>query len=179
MPADEALGEEELGLLGDTARRARLRRALDKLRDHWGIAVLDTPPALGGLNDAALRAGDAVLVPAAADYLAAEALRGTLDAMRRVEKASGNRYAPLAILPTFVDRRRSGALAAEGLLRERFADLVLESSIPSPPASTRPRWPACRSSSRRRARRPRMAYRSAARELLGRLGERTPPSARP
>ena len=69
-------------------------------------------------------------MPAAADYLAAEALRGTLDAVRRVEKASGTRYAPLAILPTFADRRRTGARAAEALLRERFPDLVLESSIP-------------------------------------------------
>ncbi len=130
MPADEALGDEEHDLLGDTARRARLRRTLDRLRDHWAIVVLDTPPALGGLNDAALRAGDAVLVPAAADYLAAEALRGTLDAVRRIEKARGARYAPLAILPTFADRRRSGARAAEALLREHFPDLVLESSIP-------------------------------------------------
>ena len=173
VPADEALGEEEHDLLGDTARRARLRRSLDRVRDHWAVAVLDTPPALGGLNDAALRAGDAVLVPAAADYLAAEALRGTLDAVRRVEKASGSRYAPLAILPTFADRRRSGARAAEALLRDRFPDLVLESSIPvsarfdSAALAGVPVVVSAPGSSASQA------YRSAARELLGRLGTRT------
>ena len=135
--------------------------------------MLDTPPALGGLNDAALRAADAVLVPAAADYLAAEALRGTLDAVRRVEKASGTRYAPLAILPTFADRRRTGARAAEALLREHFPDLVLESSIPvsarfdSAALAGVPVVVAAPGSSASQA------YRSAARELLGRLGTRT------
>jgi chromosome partitioning protein len=173
VPADEALGEEEHDLLGDTARRARLRRALDRVRDHWAIAVLDTPPALGGLNDAALRAGDAVLVPAAADYLAAEALRGTLDAVRRVEKASGSRYAPLAILPTFANPRRSGARAAEALLRDSFPDLVLESSIPvsarfdSAALAGVPVVVASPGSSASQS------YRAAARELLGRLGTRS------
>jgi chromosome partitioning protein len=167
--ADDALGEEEHDLLGDVAKRARLRRSLDRLRDHWSVVVLDTPPALGGLNDAAMRAADAVLVPAAADYLAVEALRGTLDAVRRVEKARGTRYAPLAILPTFVDARRSGARAAEALLREAFADLVLDASVPVsarfdtaaltgvPVVLSAPRTTAA------------IAYRAAAREVLARM----------
>ena len=135
--------------------------------------MLDTPPALGGLNDAALRAADAVLVPAAADYLAAEALRGTLEAVRRVEKARGSRYAPLAILPTFADRRRSGARAAEALLRDQFPDLVLESSIPVSARFDSAALAGVPVVRRAPARAAAQAYRSAARELLGRLGTRT------
>ena len=98
-------------------------------------------------------------------------MRGTLDAVRRVEKARGTRFAPLAILPTFVDGRRSGAHAAEMLLREAFDDLVLDGvRARCPHGSTPPRWPACPSCCRRRRTTAAVAYRSAARELLARLG---------
>ena len=93
------------------------------------MTVLDVPPALGGLSDAALRAADAVLVPVAADFLALDALRSTLAAIRAVEKSRGRSYAPLAILPTFVDRRPA-TLAAVELLEAQFSDLVLAGGIP-------------------------------------------------
>ncbi len=131
IAADLALADVEAELLADGRRRARLAAGLERLRDreHWGVTVIDVPPALGGLSDAALRAADGVLVPVAADFLALDALRSTLAAVRAVEKARGGAYAPLAVLPTFVDRRRA-ATDAVALLHEQFGDLVLAGGIP-------------------------------------------------
>ena len=166
VAADDDLATVEGDLLDDGARRDRLGKRLAAQRDHWSIAVLDTPPALGGLGDAALRAADGVVVPAATDYLALESLQVALDAVRRAEKQHGRRYAPVALLPTFVDRRRAGAVA---LLRDHFGDLVTEAEIPRsarfdsaslaglPVALTAPSSP------------PAAAYRAAAEELLARI----------
>jgi chromosome partitioning protein len=129
LPADPELGGVEASLLDDTRRRGRLLAGLGRQRDHWAVTVLDVPPALGGLSDAALRAADAVLVPVAADFLALDALRSTLAAIRATEKSRGRGYAPLAILPTFVDRR-TASLAAVELLQEQFEDLVLADGVP-------------------------------------------------
>ena len=93
------------------------------------MTVIDVPPALGGLSDAALRAADAVLVPVAADFLALDALRSTLAAVRAASRRPATSYAPLAMLPTFVDRRRATADAVE-LLHEQFGDLLLAGGIP-------------------------------------------------
>jgi len=92
--------------------------------------VLDTPPGLGGLSSAALRAADAVVIPGAADYLAIHALQGTIDSVRSIESETGRRYSPLVVLPTFVDPRRPGAVAAVALMRDRFGDMVSRSQIP-------------------------------------------------
>ncbi len=129
--ADLALADVEAELLADGRRRARLADGLERLRkrEHWGVTVIDVPPALGGLSEAALRAADAVLVPVAADFLALDALRSTLAAVRSVEKARGGAYAPLAVLPTFVDRRRATADAV-ALLQDQFGDLMLTAGIP-------------------------------------------------
>jgi len=129
IAADVALGDVEAELLADGRRRARLAAGLERQREHWDVTVIDVPPALGGLSDAALRAADAVLVPVAADFLALDALRSTLAAVRAVEKERGGAYAPLAVLPTFVDRRRATADAV-ALLHEQFADLLLADGIP-------------------------------------------------
>ena len=77
VAADLALADVEAELLADGRRRARLATGLERLREreHWGVTVIDVPPALGGLSDAALRAADGVLVPVAADFLALDALR--------------------------------------------------------------------------------------------------------
>jgi chromosome partitioning protein len=129
IAADPALGEVEAELLADGRRRARLVPGLQRPREHWAVIVIDVPPALGGLSDAALRAADAVLVPVAADFLALDALRSTLAAVRAVEKARDVAYRPLVVLPTFVDRRRATADAVE-LLHAQFGDLLLAGGIP-------------------------------------------------
>jgi chromosome partitioning protein len=128
IAADPALGAVEAELLADGRRRARLAAGLQRAREHWAVTVIDVPPALGGLSDAALRAADAVLVPVAADFLALDALRSTLAAVRTIEKARDTAYRPLVVLPTFVDRRRATADAVE-LLHAQFGDLLLAGGI--------------------------------------------------
>jgi chromosome partitioning protein len=130
VPADRRLDAEADAGLTDTRRDEQLRAALRAVREVWEVVVLDTPPGLGGLSSAALRAADAVVIPGAADYLAIHALQGTIDAVRSIESETGRRYAPLVVLPTFVDPRRPGAVAAVALMRDRFGDMVSRSQIP-------------------------------------------------
>jgi chromosome partitioning protein len=174
VPADPRLAAEETAVHGDGRRSGRFAAALDGANEEWEIVVVDTPPGLGGLSAAALRAADAVVIPAAADYLSIDALQGTIEAVRAVEHEGARHYTPLVVLPTFVDPRRPGALAATALMRERFGDLVSPAQIPrsarhdtaalagSPVVASAPRSPAA------------AAYRTAADDLAGRLGRKPP-----
>jgi chromosome partitioning protein len=130
VPADARLTGEEVAVYTDHARGTRFATALASASEQWDVVIADTPPGLGGLAGAALRAADAVVIPAAADYLTLDALQGTIEAVRTVERETGRRYTPLVLLPTFVDARRRGAEAAVALMRERFGDLVSPAEIP-------------------------------------------------
>jgi chromosome partitioning protein len=174
VPADPRLAAEEVTVHGDGRRSGRFAAALDGANEEWEAVVVDTPPGLGGLSASALRAADAVVIPAAADYLSIDALQGTIEAVRAIEHEAGRRYTPLVLLPTFVDPRRPGALAAAALMRERFGDLVSPAEIPrsarhdtaalagSPVVASAPRTTAA------------AAYRTAADDLVGRLGRKPP-----
>jgi len=130
VPADRRLDAEAAAMPTDTRRDERLAAALRGAGAMWEIVVVDTPPGLGGLSAAALRAADAVVIPGAADYLSIHALQGTIDSVRSIERETGRRYAPLVVLPTFVEARRPGAVAAVALMRDRFGDMVSPSQIP-------------------------------------------------
>jgi chromosome partitioning protein len=172
VPADPRLAAEEATIHGDGRRGGRLAAALAGANEEWEAVVVDTPPGIGGLSASALRAADAVVIPAAADYLSIDALQGTIEAVRAIEREAGRRYTPLVLLPTFVDARRPGALAAAALMRERFGDLVSPVEIPhsarhdtaalagSPVGGSAPRSTAT------------AAYRTAADDLAGRLGRK-------
>jgi chromosome partitioning protein len=173
IPSDPGLTAVETELHHAPRRAARLAERLARQEEHWAVAILDTPPALSGLAGAALEAADGLLVPVAADFLAVDALRATLATIREVEKGLGRRFAPLAILPTFVDRRPA-AVAAEALLREQFGELVLPVAVPRsarfdsaslagvPVTVAAPRSPAA------------AAYTAAADAVLAGLGARQP-----
>jgi chromosome partitioning protein len=169
--ADAKLADEEAAMLRERARGGRLAKALEAQRGLWDLAVLDTPPALGALTDAALRAADAVLVPVAADYLAIEALRATLDGIRTVERERGSRYRPLVILPTMVQMRRPGSRAAALLMRERFGELVLPEDIPHSARLDSSALAGIPVVAREPSSPPARAYRAAARSVLALLGE--------
>jgi chromosome partitioning protein len=172
VPADPRLATEETAVHGDGRRSGRFAAALDGANEEWEVVVVDTPPGLGGLSASALRAADAVVIPAAADYLSIDALQGTIEAVRAVEHEVGRRYTPLVLLPTFVDARRPGALAATALMRDRFGELVSPAEIPrsarhdtaalagSPVVASAPRSTAA------------AAYRSASDDLVSRLGRK-------
>jgi chromosome partitioning protein len=179
VAADLALATVEHELLSDRKRGDRLGRALAGVDGKWVTVVIDTPPALGGLADAALRAADAVVVPVAGEYLAVDALRATLSTVRAAEKHRGRGYAPLAILPTFADARRSGSRAAIALLRDTFGADVLAAEVSrsarfdSASLAGVPLVLAAPTSE------PALAYTAASRELESRLGApKAPPPRR-
>jgi chromosome partitioning protein len=129
LPADDRL-VEEASTSSDRRHGERLAAALAGAVKEWDAIVVDTPPGLGGLAASALWAADAVVIPAAADYLSIHALQGTIESVRSIERDTGRRYTPLVLLPTFVDPRRPGAVDATALMRERFGDLVSPTQIP-------------------------------------------------
>jgi chromosome partitioning protein len=163
VPADTRLIGEEVSVFTDHRHGERFAAAIEGASEEWG---------LGGLSAAALRAADSVVIPAAADYLSIDALQGTIEAVRRIERETSRRYTPLVLLPTFVDARRPGAAAAAALMRERFGDLVSPTQIPRsarydsaalagvPVVVSAPRSTAA------------AAYRSASDDLIGRLGRK-------
>ncbi|WP_432540462.1 ParA family protein [Kineococcus sp. SYSU DK002] len=98
-----------------------LRRALKKLDDHE-LALIDTPPSLGGLTRSAWQAADAVLVVSDASRFSVAAVDRTLREVHALR--SGPRVVGI-LVNRFTQRSGEQRFRYEEL-RALFGDLVLE-----------------------------------------------------
>jgi hypothetical protein len=130
VPPDRRLDAEAAAGSLDHRRDEGLAAALNGAREMWEIVVIGTPPGArrpehGGASRRRCR-GD----PGCSGLPRDAPLQGTIESIRSVERETGRRYAPLVVLPTFADARRSGAVAAVTVMRERFGEMVSPRQIP-------------------------------------------------
>jgi chromosome partitioning protein len=113
LPGGPALAPAELALARNPEGLLALRRLLAPHGRRWDVAVLDTPPHVGGvLTLAALVAADAVLGPFVPGFLALDGL-GQLEERLAAARELGSRARLLGYLAVAVDGREG--ISAESL----------------------------------------------------------------
>ena len=129
IPANLALAEAELLLVGKMGRELALRRALAEVADDYDAILIDCPPSLGLLTVNALVAADRALITAEAQYFA---LRGVEQAMDMVELARDALNPQLSLLGVLLNRanmRTIHSREAFASLRERFGEKVFKTVV--------------------------------------------------
>jgi chromosome partitioning protein len=124
-----ALAGAELSLAGRIGRELLLRTALAPLRREYDYILIDSPPSLGLFTVNALAAADTVLIPLQAHVFALQAmsqLEQTISLIRQLNP----QLSIGGIVLTMIDRRTSVNALIEAEARERYGDLVFQSTIP-------------------------------------------------
>ncbi len=129
-PAGPDLAGATVELPQQAGSEARLRTAIDPLRDRYAFVLLDCPPSLGPLTVNALVAADRVIVPVQAEYFALEGLAGLLDTLSLVQRELNPRLTVAGMLLTMHDGRTRLAQDVEREVREHFPELVFDTVIP-------------------------------------------------
>jgi chromosome partitioning protein len=131
LPANLGLAESELVLAGKMGREMTLRRALKDVKRGYDIVLIDCPPSLGLLTVNAVVAADQALISTEAQYFS---LQGVEQALEVIELAKENLHQDLewlGVVLNIADLRTIHSREALQMLRERFGDKVLQSSIRS------------------------------------------------
>ncbi len=130
VPADQNLVATNLDLVDQHDREARLRSALDGIKDQYAYVLVDCPPALDLLTLNALVASDAVLVPIQCEFFALEGISQLMDTIDRVKKAFNPTLRVEGVLLTMYDDRTNLTRQVEADLREFFGREVFQTVIP-------------------------------------------------
>lgn len=100
-----------------------LKRAVEKLGEHYEYVLIDCPPVLGLLLINALAACDRLIVPVQTEFLALKGLERLQHTLQMVTRAR-SRPLDVVILPTFFDQRtRASRDSLEVLRRDHAAQL--------------------------------------------------------
>lgn len=128
IPATLALAGAELSFAGRFGRELLLRSALAPLRGQYDYILIDSPPGLGIFTVNALVAADALIVPLQAHVFAMDQMaqmESTIAMVRQMNPA----LSIGGIVVTMVGRTNING-AIEAAARERYGDLVFETTIP-------------------------------------------------
>jgi chromosome partitioning related protein ParA len=139
--SNDPRGELANWILHDPVGRIRLRQALDQpaFRDGYDILLIDTPGAIGPLQDAGVVAADFLVSPIPPEMLSArEFIRGTV---AMIERLRPMRFLGAAVGPLrgviyrqdqTVDARLLAAeLRSESFLPGRGAITILDTAVPA------------------------------------------------
>ncbi len=111
-------------------RSARLKNAIDAVRDVFDYIVIDNPPSLGLLTINSFVASDCLIIPVSTAYFA---LSGLVQLRETISMVKQNQLNPnlriLGVLCTFTENTNVSRDVQEQLVRY-FNDLVFKATIP-------------------------------------------------
>jgi len=129
LPTSPALAGAEVELVSVMAREFRMKRAIEPLRAHYDIILIDCPPSLGLLTVNALSAVDEVIIPVQSEYFALEGLGHLAHTIELVQRNLNPRLVIRGVLLTMFDVRTNLSRDVEAEVRKHF-DSTFRTVIP-------------------------------------------------
>jgi chromosome partitioning protein len=113
-----------------SVQRSPIAYTNNKLRvpaqqDGIRYIILDTSPSVGELQEQALYAADAVLIPCTVDYMASDGVYNIEQTLKRLRTEFDWKGGTIGILPTFYDDVTRESKATLQDLKKQFGELVL------------------------------------------------------
>lgn len=130
IPANGDLTAAEVELINVIGREQRLSRALDAVKEHYDVILIDCPPSLNMLTVNALVASSGVIIPVQCEYFALEGLSALLDTVESIQDAYNPNLRIEGIIRTMYDARNSLTVDVSAQLLHHFGDRVYETVIP-------------------------------------------------
>ncbi len=129
LPANRDLSGAEIELAKEEDWNARLKAALDPLRDQYDYILLDCPPSLGILVVLGLVAAEAVLVPMEAEYLALVGISQLCDTVEKISKSINPGLELLGVLFCMFDGRTTLAREVKAEVDKHFPGKVFRTAV--------------------------------------------------
>ncbi len=132
VPADTSLSGVEQVLANRIGRETILREALDSYQGQpFDHLLMDCPPSLGVLSANALVAGQDVVVPTQAEFLAMHGMAKLMEVVLLVRRRLNPELKVSFILPCMVDQRTRLSSEVIQEIRRHFGDTLATTSIRS------------------------------------------------
>jgi len=109
LPADADLASMEMKLVSVMSRETILREYINLVRPDYDYILIDCQPSLGMITVNALAAGDSIIIPVQAEFLAAKGLEQLLKTIAHIRRRINTRLNISGILMTMVNDRTNDA----------------------------------------------------------------------
>ena len=172
IPSHINLVGAEIEMLETEERESVMRKALAPVKDDYDYIIIDCSPSLGLITVNALTAADSVIIPVQPEFFALEGLGKLLQTIRLVKNGLNPNLTIEGFVVTMFDGRTNLSLQVVDQVKKHYKSKVFATSVPrnvrlgEAPSHALPinRYDPRSTGAE--------AYRSLAREVLARNGER-------
>ncbi len=130
LPGSRSFQDVDKLAQSDGPERDLVRKRIDSLHETYDFLLIDCPPTLGTLTEAALAASTEVLIPIQCEYFAMEGLSQLIEVIRRVMHRTDGRLTFGGILLTMYDPYLELTGEVDGEVRDFFGDIVFDTVVP-------------------------------------------------
>lgn len=130
LPGSRSFQDVEVLARGEQGEAAVLQNHLASGMASYDFVLIDCPPSLGPLTQAALAASTEVLMPIQCEYFAMEGLTQMIEVIRDVIQRHPARLAFSGILLTMYDPSLELTHEVDAEVREFFGEIVFQTVIP-------------------------------------------------
>jgi chromosome partitioning protein len=130
LPGCRSFKDVEILARGEQGEAAVLQQHLASGMASYDFVLIDCPPSLGPLTQAALAASTEVLMPIQCEYYAMEGLTQMIEVIRDVIQRHPSRLAFSGILLTMYDASLELTHEVDREVREFFGEIVFQTVIP-------------------------------------------------
>ncbi|MFO8192816.1 MAG: ParA family protein [Bacillota bacterium] len=130
VPATIQLAGAEIELVSMVSREAKLKRAMQEVKEDFDYIFIDCPPSLGLLTINSLNAADGVIIPIQCEYYALEGLGQLMNTIALVRKHLNNALRIEGVLLTMYDSRTNLSEQVAEEVRNYFKHYVYKTVIP-------------------------------------------------
>ncbi len=130
LPSTADLAGAGVELLSMEHPNERLAMALQQVKQHYDLILIDCPPSLEMLTLNALAAADSILIPVQCEYYALEGLSDLMTTLRLVKKRINPALDIFGVILTMFDGRTNFSTQVAENVRRHFPGKVFANVIP-------------------------------------------------
>ncbi|SDB65588.1 ParA family protein [Butyrivibrio sp. INlla16] len=130
IPSNVNLAAVEIELIDMEEKEFILRKAIEKIRDHYDFIIIDCPPSLSMLTINAMTTADTVLVPIQCEYYALEGLSQLVHTVNLVKERLNNSLQMEGVIFTMYDSRTNLSMQVVENVKDHISENVYKTIIP-------------------------------------------------
>jgi chromosome partitioning protein len=123
IPGDQMTGSAQTTIIERPV--THVRDVLKPFINQFEYVIFDTSPSLGGLQERAIWAADAVIIPCATEFASLESAAKTIKTMQGLKAEKAWQGGLLGILPTFYDDKTRESRNSMKDLKDQFGSKVM------------------------------------------------------
>ena len=130
LPSSMDLVGAEIELIDMADREARLRAALEQVRDSYDFIIIDCPPSLGLLTLNCLTAADGVVIPLLCEFYSLEGISQLTQTIRHVKSRVNPSLELIGVLVNMYDGRLTLTVQVMEEIKRYFGAKLFARPVP-------------------------------------------------